>query len=206
MPAPPLTAEPDADAALAALRDRGAQALDPVRFRYLEALARRAAQHHGAVRRLLVERLEHAAPALAERAEAASPRAASASAPREAGALVALVAALDLDASARGEAGAPAAELRTARRFRSTWARLRIEHQLTRSQASVPANPGPLNSQRLVLRALRQMQDISPAYLARFMGHVEALMWLGQASVAAAPPRLNATAARPRRSGRGQGA
>src|SRR3990167_8557647 len=43
----------DVSATLAALRARGAQRLDPVRFRLIEAMARRAAAHAGDVRRLL---------------------------------------------------------------------------------------------------------------------------------------------------------
>lgn len=47
----------DFGATLAALRARGAQRLDPLRFRRIEAMARRAAAHTGDVRRLLDGRL-----------------------------------------------------------------------------------------------------------------------------------------------------
>ncbi len=43
----------DAARAIDALRAGGAQRLDPVRLRHIEALARRAAAHQGEVRRLL---------------------------------------------------------------------------------------------------------------------------------------------------------
>ncbi|MEP6969323.1 MAG: DUF2894 domain-containing protein, partial [Betaproteobacteria bacterium] len=85
-------------------------------------------------------------------------------------------------------------ELKTLRDFRDTWIRLSVERQLSRSQQKVPANPGPLNSHLLVLRALRRMQEISPAYLERYMAHVEILLWLEQARIdtTASPPGLTA--------------
>ncbi len=78
---------------------------------------------------------------------------------------------------------APLVELKTVRAFRNTWAALRVDQQLTRSQAQGPLNPGPLNSHLLVLRSLRRMQDIAPVYIERFMAHVEALFWLDQAQL-----------------------
>src|SRR5438128_533593 len=47
----------DARARLDAWRASGADQVDPVRFRLMEALARRSAGHQGAARRLLDERL-----------------------------------------------------------------------------------------------------------------------------------------------------
>jgi len=236
-------AAPPADSPLAALRSRGAQAFDPVRFSYLEALARRTAQQPGAVHCVLAERLGRAAAAYADRFDAAPAATACTGTkmPALPSALADLVVTLDRDrllhaeaapsavpSSVASSAGRPSAvasstaaasELRTAHHFRSTWARLRIERQLVSSQARVPANPGPLNSHRLVLRALRQMQETSPAYLARFMGHVEALMWLEQASLTAATARADVAGApgapstepqpkptpKPRRAGRAHG-
>jgi hypothetical protein len=78
--------------------------------------------------------------------------------------------------------GAAWPELKALSESRSTWQRLSVDQQLNRSLEKVPDNPGPLNSQLLVLRSLRLMQDISPAYLKRFMAHVEALLWLEGAS------------------------
>ena len=71
--------------------------------------------------------------------------------------------------------------------FRSTWSKLSVDQQLTESLAKAPENAGPLNSNLLVLRALKLMQQTSPAYLRHFMAHVDALLWLDQASVGAAP-------------------
>lgn len=50
----------DPDAALAALRAQGGDRADPVRFRFLEALARRSAAYRGDARRLLDTRLARA--------------------------------------------------------------------------------------------------------------------------------------------------
>lgn len=87
---------------------------------------------------------------------------------------------------------APPSELKTLRQFRSTWSRLSVDQQLSRSLAKVPDNSGPLNSHRLVLRALQQLREISPDYLHRFMAQLEGLIWLEQASAAQAAAALGA--------------
>lgn len=90
--------------------------------------------------------------------------------------------------------GGPPVDLKAVQAFRSTWARLSVDQQLTRSLARIPEQAGPLNSQRLVLRSLQLMRDVSPAYLGRFMSYVDALLWLDEAGAPAAP----APAAAPR--------
>jgi hypothetical protein len=52
---------------------------------------------------------------------------------------------------------------------------------MAHSQALVPENAGPLNTQRLLHQALTLMRDASPDYVHRFISHVEALLWLDQA-------------------------
>jgi hypothetical protein len=99
--------------------------------------------------------------------------------------------------SAAGAAGAAGGALDPGdlRYFRRTWSRLRVERQLTRSQAQVPENAGPLNSDRLVLRALQTLRELSPDYLNRYMAYVDTLMWLDQAQIGmAAAPALHARA------------
>jgi hypothetical protein len=220
------------DAAIEALRASGARQMDPVRFRYIEALARRAATRDGAVRQALDAKLgsalaaycaQHARQREALQADVSArvhqhPDAAAPlqrlfaegdwhalrrlmdqlDAPARGGLLAELLATLDgrnalqtspvadAAASAQPMAAGAADELKTLRDFRDTWTRLRVDRQLSRSQDKAPENPGPLNSHLLVLRALRRMQDISPAYLERFVGHVEALVWLDQAGVRSA--------------------
>lgn len=93
-------------------------------------------------------------------------------------------------------------ELKTVQRFRDTWSRLRLDEQMARSQRQAPDNPGPLNSHLLVLRSLRCMQDIAPAYLARFMAHAEALSWLETADVPQPARSGKPAAARERRAGK----
>lgn len=219
------------DPRIAALRDRGAQRLDPGGFQYLDALDRRLRlQPEGVLRQLLERRLADALAAFGERVDAACAELEQIVAeglqrhPQAAAGLRRLQADRDiraarrhlarLDAVPRGDSAlaellrhidghgrsdtmlpgdpaattsasdtAPLAELKTVQRFRDTWTRLRVVDQLARSQQQVPDNPGPLNSHLLVLRTLGRMQALSPAYLDRFIAHVETLMWLDGAGL-----------------------
>jgi len=153
--------------------DRG---LDPVRQRFIEALARRAAAHQGEARRLLDEKI-------------AALRAAAADAPRVAEAAPAAVPQRGplgelVDHIARHAPAPSDGELKTLKEFRRTWSRLNTDQRLTRSLAKVPENAGPLNSHHLVHRSLLLMRELSPEYLERFMAHVDALLWLEQAAIA----------------------
>ena len=213
--------EATADGPTAALRERGAHLYDPVRMRYIEALARSAEERTGELRQLLDRKLAAAVAAYELDFEAARAPAAetvqqtAARFPEAADALQQLYASGDfrairrlrsrledgrkatslgellehIDRDAAGTShrpragasrplGAPPAELKALRDFRSTWAQLSVERQLSRSLARAPVKPGPLNSHSLVLRALKQMQDNSPAYLMRFMSYVETLQAL----------------------------
>lgn len=218
-------------ATIAAWRAQGAQHLDPVRFCYLEALARRAAGHEGAARRVLDGKLAQALAEYGARLEQARCDAGQALAqqtrrhPDAAASLQGLHAQGDFKAQHQlanrlqaqacpspltellrqlhrqgtahepaspayanpAAAAQPPAELNAMRQFRSTWTRLRVDQQMTRSLAQVPDNPGPLNSHLLVLRSLRLMQDISPAYLQGFMVQMETLLWLDEAQAGGAP-------------------
>ena len=192
-PAPALT--------LDALRARGAQRLAPLRFAFAQALARRAAAHQGPVRELLDARLALAlADCAAQCGQAlagAGPAGARPAAHGQPGPLGDLVRLLDgqpgaalagaQDASTAAPQPGPPAELKSLQQSRSTWARLSVDRQLSRSLAQLPQNPGPLNSQLLALRSLQLMQDIAPAYLQGFVAQVETLLWLEDASQGAAP-------------------
>lgn len=185
----------DPGLAIAALRERGAHQLDPVRFRYIEALARRAQVHGGAGRAVLDAKLVEALAQYGQRYVAPLAKPATA-APQPPGPLAGLL--QHMARHAHGQAStARGATLPTARPaepqalnyFRTTWAKLKLAQQLSRSLAQQPQNAGPLNSHRLVLRSLQMMREISPAYLGRFMAYVEALQWLNQAAtVGAAAP------------------
>ena len=90
-------------------------------------------------------------------------------------------------------------ELTTLRKYRGVWSRLSAEQRLRQTLAQVPAQAGPLNSHHLVHRALATMQEVSPAYLQRFVSHVDALLSLEQQQ--APPPRPSSSRAQ----GRGKG-
>ena len=171
----------DLQEALNALRASGAAEHAPVRFAYLEALARRAAGHPETVREALHARISDAARELASRQTAPPP----APLVEEAGNPLA-----DLLDHIRQHTGAPPAtprtgsapELRSIARFHGTWARLSTEQQLSQTLARAPENAGPMNSQHLVLRSLQVMRDIAPGYLQGFMSYIDTLIWLEHAN------------------------
>ena len=184
---------------LDAWRARGEHRRDPVRFRFIEALARRAAAHEGDARRILDDRLAALLAAYREKLEKA-PCADSALAvpdgsakqaarlPR--GPLAELVEHMARQAPLRGDdppASDAAPELKTLRYFRSTWSRLSADRRLTQSLAKVPGNAGPLNSHHLVHRSLMLMHELSPEYLNRFMSYVDTLLWVDQLNGSNAP-------------------
>jgi hypothetical protein len=147
-----LEAPAERGAALAALREAGAERFDPVRFHYLDALARRAARQGGGVRRMLDERLA-AALADFEQAFARARDAARATVahvaplhPRAADELAALCAAGDFGAVERLAAGLEKQE-------RPSLAELarHIEQQLPRDEAPAGARPE--------LKAVRYFRD-----------------------------------------------
>src|SRR5690606_829749 len=132
-----------AQARLDAWRERGGELADPVRFHYLQALARRAARHEGQARQLLDQRLAGLmaacpdTPASAQRAEADQART-----PGPLGQLCAQIA-----AAAPARPAYP--ELPLLDEFRQTWTRLSTDRQLRQSEQLVPENAGPLNSSHL---------------------------------------------------------
>lgn len=188
----PASAE-QAAATLADLLARGAARREPVRFHFARALARRSAAQTGAVRQQLDARLARVLADLQQRLDThPHPTPAVSDTPPAPGrGLLGLMlvqagsaASTAGPASGPGTPGAaPPAELRAVRDFGATWARLRLDQQLQRAQDQQPGNAGPLNSHRLVLQALQQLRQLSPAYLQRFMAHAEALLWLERAAV-----------------------
>jgi hypothetical protein len=179
---------------LDAWRQRGADRLDPVRFRFIEAMALRAAAHAGEARRILDERLAQLLAAYGGLVDQAERKKKAVVPPPEPGGLTELLAhiaqqtapAIDT-ATASGGAPQGVAGLKSLRYFRSTWSRLSADRRLNQSQAKVPENAGPLNSQHLVHRAITLMRDASPDYLNRLMAYVDTLSWIEQAN-ASAPP------------------
>lgn len=234
----PATAQGDLDIQLHALRAEGLARLDPAGFHHLQTLARRAAVLKGPARRFLDERLAQGlrqARARLESADAEAPawhRQAGAplrpdfmpfgAAPSLLGLLTrelqafmetpgSSVLAMAVRANGQGpDLTPPTGELRALRAFRGTWSRLRDEQRLAQALADVPANAGPLNTQRLVLRALQHMRECAPGYFHHFVSHLETLQCLQVESLptgerqraeagVAARPRGRASQRRPQR-------
>ena len=214
-----LAREPAHDAldARDAARARDAHERDPVRSRLAQALARRALAHEGQARRVIDERVAAIVQSLSQlAAQGETAHVVAPSAGR--GALAALV------AHAAGHRGNPqgaapaaaprttapraatpppqvtgaAADTQTVQFFKRTWSRLSADQRLAQSRAALPENAGPLNSQHLVHRALVLMRELSPEYLEHFVGYIDALQWLEQASEAATQELTAARAAQAR--------
>ena len=193
-------------AQVAALRDRASPALDPVRLRYAEALASRLSASPPAVQRLLQAKLEEALTTFgrgtdnaaqagrSEAIESAAPAPASrrprSKAEPESAVPLSRLGQLNRhihDASQQAGSGAPQAatltrpDLKSAVRFRETWARISAEAEVDKAAHRAPENAGPLNAHNLVLRTLALMRECSPDYLRRFMEHTESLLWLDRA-------------------------
>jgi hypothetical protein len=207
---------------VAAALARGDQRFDPVRFRVIEAMARRATAHGGDARRMLDDKVVALLMAYGEDLEKATPAdvAKPQAATTERGALAALVdhiaqhapvmddspAATGKATPATSSASSPSIELKSIRYFKSTWSKLSADRRLTQSLAKVPENAGPLNSHHLVHRSLTLMRDLSPEYLNRFMSYVDALSWVDQlnGAAAAAASAASPRAESPKKSGRGK--
>jgi len=210
----------DAAATLDAWRARGADRLDPVRFRLIEAMARRAEAYTGEARHVLDARV--AALVAAYAGDLAAHEAIRETAGKAAGgqgndgkavsaAAQALPTAADsplagllrhvarhdpatADAAAPSSARALPDELELLDYFRKTWTRLGTDRQLRRSQDQVPANAGPLNSSHLAHRALSRMRETAPGYLQQFLSYLDTLAWLEQMGNPAASAKDGAPA------------
>ncbi|WP_370641257.1 DUF2894 domain-containing protein [Achromobacter sp. MY14] len=196
----------DAQAMLDAWREGGADQADPVRFCFLQAMARRAAVLDGPARQLLDEKLAGHLNAYAQLLDAepdanadVEPEAGADAEPdAEPSALAGLLAYL-ADPSLNTPDGEPdwnrdALGLREAypdvqmlEYFRAVWSRVSADRQVRQSQQQVHKNAGPLNSNQLVHRALSLMRELSPGYLQQFLSYTDALMWMEQIHAATAP-------------------
>ena len=192
----------DPEAMLQALREQDGACFDPVRFRFIEALAGRAASHQGELRRLLDSKLALALQDYRTRLEEGDPRRPRQTlAERDAGRgrrllreLLAHVREAAQEAPSGGSLGAGTevagqadGELKSVAFFRDTWLNLSVNQQLSSALAQAPENAGPLNSHILALQSLELMRDISPAYLRHFMSYVDGLLWLELAESAGKP-------------------
>ncbi len=211
----------DADAVLDAWRARGDDRTDPVRFRLIEALTRRAAAHDGEVRKILNAKVRRLLAAYQDGLDTpkftSSPPASGTAAPQARPTLGVLAELLDyialhglshgvVPAGWSGASGqAFPSEVPTLGYFRNTWSQLSTERRLTQSLETVPENAGPLNSHHLVHRAFALMRDLSPDYLSQFMSSVDALLWLDKANESQALAGMGASGVDgQRKSGRGK--
>jgi len=179
----------DARATLDAWREAGADRIEPLRFAALDALERRIAKlsspAEGELRRLLDARLAGLMTSYAEdlerkRDEVESQGAQTAQAAQTNNANARPGTSLAaLSASLNGRADRADTLADTLQYFHATWSKLSAGRQLRQSLEQVPGNAGPLNSNRLVHRALSLMNELSPGYLQQFLSYVETLSALG---------------------------
>jgi hypothetical protein len=179
----------DPASALETLRARDTARVDPVRWRFIEALARRSAAHQGPSRRLLDERLRQLLSACdpAPKSAQRQPEVAAQQGPRR-DTLADLLAYIQQQTGTASPSTSTRAELKTVSRHRGTWTRLGVDQRMTQALAQVPDNAGPLNTQRLLNQALMLMRDASPQYLQHFMSYVETLLWIDQAQLPGQAP------------------
>ena len=195
----------DPNAALVSLHLQGANHFDPVRFHFLEALARRLPAHQGPVRGLLEEKFSqalHDYQARFEQAQAASYvdlRPVARPCPLADVNRYLRQHPLHQRAGEVAENSGAATELKAIRYFRPTWSQRRVDRQLSQALARSPQNAGPLNSHLLLLRALTLLRDSAPDYLNHFMVYADALLWLEQVEQSSKPVAKHASVAEGRK-------
>jgi hypothetical protein len=174
------------------LAHAGAANRAPLQWHFIETLKRRIDTTSGAVQARLQRRLDQELEALGKRLSAQTDARADSLSHQQGTPLTALLAdmgaatpapaavALPRTAAARAMP-TPRPELKSVGRMRKTLSRLKVKQQVSQALAQPPQHAGPIHSQRLVLRSLALMQEISADYLHRFMSHVDALMTLEDA-------------------------
>ena len=73
-------------------------------------------------------------------------------------------------------------ELKSIRRFRETQEALNMDKLVRQSIKEGPENPGPINPHMLAIRALSNMQNLSPQYLKYFISYIDTVFWLESTS------------------------
>lgn len=71
-------------------------------------------------------------------------------------------------------------ELASGRQLRRSQEKSSARQRVRRAISDCPEGAGPLNPQRLVIRALTTMETLSPDYTNRFMAYVDTLLYLQQ--------------------------
>ncbi|SAL41994.1 hypothetical protein AWB71_02170 [Caballeronia peredens] len=178
---------------LDARREHDDDRTQSMQLRLIEALARRASQHQGEARRVLDARLSELLDAQDIRDDAHNALQTPARSP--------LASLLD-DMNQRARTQADPAELLDA--LRSVWSTVSAEKRLRESQAQVPKNAGPLNSNSLVHRSLSLMREISPEYLQQFLGYIDALSWMEELTLASGAAAKDAPRTTAKKNARGK--
>lgn len=80
-----------------------------------------------------------------------------------------------------GKIKARAKELRSLQHYRERLGKVITENMVRQVIQEDPDNAGPLNPQRLLVRTIGAMKDISPAYVNRLVPYYDSLLWLEQA-------------------------
>jgi hypothetical protein len=186
------------EAALTTWRAQTAPTLPATQVFFIEALARRAAQHQGETRQHLNQKLLQALTASTPHNPSAPEQTATPdAAPPSDTAINALTA---LRQQLEAQATTPdrtAWRTQNATSLRATWSALHAQQRVTHALASKPPQAGPLNSEQLVHRALLMMREVSPEYLRHMVATVDVLCWGeqlqhgGKAGVAAASTPTN---------------
>ncbi|AZG08510.1 DUF2894 domain-containing protein [Pigmentiphaga sp. H8] len=191
----------DAATLLDTWRGQGVDRVDPLRFHFIEALARRASGHEGEARRVLDEKLAGVLDDYARCVEQAAGAGEAVAAPVPADGLTTLVDLLSANGAALQDAAGDMAVLDY---FRGLWAELRVGRELRQALENVPENAGPLNSLHLVHQSLMLMHDLAPGYLRHFLSYADTLSWMERMSGAdlllGAAPRTEA----PKKTGKGK--
>lgn len=195
-----------------ALRSRGAERLDPMRFVQLEALFRRQAHQPEPVRVLVREKLVSALAQLQERldqAPAPAPISTRAEVPLRKAPKPTARRSTSTSMSASGSVSVsdwqlpPQAteELASVSRFRRAWSNLRAQDSVVLASSQKPSNAGPLNSHVLIAQSLDMMRALPGDYLRRFVTHAESLLWLEANIAQNTPPTARKTkrASRPKK-------
>lgn len=175
-----------------ALRAAGAARADAVGWHYIETLAQRTQAQSGPAQSLLLLKLQERLAQFHVRMKAlAPPEAAKAPGPVVPSPMAALLQVMGSPTAPQGSGKTVARLAESARiqQFRKQLSQISVHKQVNQAIAQAPQNAGPINSHMLVLRSLGLMRDISPAYLNRFVGYVDTLLFLDAPQTVKANPK-----------------
>lgn len=176
---------PPIEALQRSLQARGAAQWDPVGWHYLQVLAERGRTQPGTVQALLHNKLLQALQHFETRMDTAQRGLPSAEQHQAKPSPLADLLSDITQPTTPTQTGQPAnwrADRPRIQQFRQQLGKIRVQQQVSRAIAQAPHNAGPINSHMLVLRSLGVMRDLSPDYLNRFMGYIDTLLWLDEAT------------------------